>query len=254
MTGHKGAIMELHFDPSGENIYTCSTDKFVSVWSVETGQRIRKMKGHQNFVNSVGNARRGLETLVSGSDDNTIKIWDARKKFVCHTMNNDYQVTATCLNDTAEQVISGGIDNDVKVWDIRKNEIVFKLRGHTDTITGLSLSPCGSYVLSNSMDNTCRVWDIRPYCSTDRCKAILQGHTHNFEKNLLRCRWSKDGQMIAAGSADRFVYVWDFHTKKILYKLPGHTGSVNDIDFHPLEPIILSASSDKTLYIGELDN
>jgi Prp8 binding protein len=254
MAGHKGAIMELHFSTSGENIYTCSTDKFVSVWSVETGQRIRKMKGHTNFVNSVSNARRGLETLVSGSDDNTIKIWDARKKFGCHTINNDYQVTATCLNDTAEQVISGGIDNDVKVWDIRKNEIVFKLRGHTDTITGLSLSPCGSYVLSNSMDNTCRIWDIRPYCSNDRCKAILQGHTHNFEKNLLRCRWSKDGQMVAAGSADRFVYVWDFNTKKILYKLPGHTGSVNDIDFHPLEPIILSASSDKTLYIGELDN
>lgn len=251
---NKGAILELHFSTSGENIYTCSTDKFVSVWSVETGQRIRKMKGHQNFVNSVGNARRGLETLVSGSDDNTIKIWDARKKFVCHTLNNDYQVTATCLNDTAEQVISGGIDNDVKVWDIRKNEVVFNLRGHSDTITGLSLSPCGSYVLSNSMDNTCRVWDIRPYCSTDRCKAIFQGHTHNFEKNLLRCRWSKDGSMVAAGSADRFVYVWDVNSKKILYKLPGHQGSVNCVDFHPMEPIILSASSDKTLYIGELDN
>lgn len=73
MAGHKGAIMELHFSPSGENIYTCSTDKFLSVWSVETGQRIRKMKGHQNFVNSLGNARRGVDTLVSGSDDNTSK-------------------------------------------------------------------------------------------------------------------------------------------------------------------------------------
>lgn len=184
----------------------------------------------------------------------TVKIWDARKKFVCHTMNNDYQVTSVCLNDTAEQVISGGIDNDLKVWDIRKNEVLFKLKGHTDTITGLSLSPCGSFVLSNAMDNTCRIWDIRPYCSTDRCKAILQGHSHNFEKNLLRCAWSKDGNMVSAGSADRYVYIWDVNSKKILYKLPGHTGSVNDMDFHPKEPIILSGSSDKCLYIGELDN
>jgi Prp8 binding protein len=75
MAGHKGAVMELHFSPSGENLYTCSTDKFLSVWSVETGQRIRKMKGHQNFVNSLGNARRGLETLVSGSDDSTSKSY-----------------------------------------------------------------------------------------------------------------------------------------------------------------------------------
>lgn len=74
MAGHKGAIMELHFNRSGENIFTASTDKFVSVWSVETAQRIRKMKGHQNFVNCLSNARRGIETLASGSDDNTSKL------------------------------------------------------------------------------------------------------------------------------------------------------------------------------------
>lgn len=65
--------MEIHFSPSGESIYSCSIDKFVSVWNVTTGQRVRKMKGHQNFINSVGSARRGVETLVSGSDDNTSK-------------------------------------------------------------------------------------------------------------------------------------------------------------------------------------
>lgn len=253
MSGHKGAIMESHFSTSGDHIYTCSTDKFISVWDVETGSRIRKMKGHQNFVNSLRNARRGVETLVSGSDDGQIKLWDARKKHVCHTLNNNYQVVAVCLNDTAEHVISGGIDNDIKIWDIRKNDVLYKLNGHTDTITGLALSPCGSFLLSNSMDNTLRMWDIRPYAPQERCIKIFQGHSHNFEKNLLRCRWSKDGTNISCGSADRFVYVWDVESRRILYKLPGHNGSVNDIDFHSKEPIILSGSSDKTLFIGELE-
>lgn len=31
------------------------------------------------------------------------------------------------------------------------------------------------------------------------------------------------------------------------------SGSINDVDFHPNEPIILSGSSDKNLYLGELD-
>ncbi len=42
---------------------------------------------------------------------------------------------------------------------------------------------------------------------------------------------------MAAGSGDRFVYIWDTTTRRILYKLPGHAGCVNEVDFHPFEPI-----------------
>ena len=48
------------------------------------------------------------------------------------------------------------------------------------------------------------------------------------------------------------VYVWDVHSCKMQYKLPGHTGSVNEVVFHPKEPIIASASSDRSIYLGEL--
>ena len=57
---------------------------------------------------------------------------------------------------------------------------------------------------------------------------------------------------VTAGSADRMVYIWDAATRGLLYKLPGHTGSVNEASFHPTQPIIGSASSDKTVYLGEL--
>jgi len=46
---------------------------------------------------------------------------------------------------------------------------------------------------------------------------------------------------------------WQADTGKVVYKLPGHNGSVNDVDFHPLEPIIGSASSDKKVFLGEID-
>uniref|UniRef100_A0A2K6K9G9 Small nuclear ribonucleoprotein U5 subunit 40 n=2 Tax=Rhinopithecus TaxID=542827 RepID=A0A2K6K9G9_RHIBE len=97
-----------------------------------------------------------------------------------------------------------------------------------------------------------RVWDVRPFAPKERCVKIFQGNVHNFEKNLLRCSWSPDGSKIAAGSADRFVYVWDTTSRRILYKLPGHAGSINEVAFHPDEPIIISASSDKRLYMGEI--
>lgn len=254
MTGHTGAVMEAHFSPDGSNLYTCSTDKNLAIWDLQTAQRVRKLKGHTSFVNSCQGTRRGVQMLISGADDNMIKLWDARKRYAIHTFDNQYQVTAVTFNDTAECIITGGIDNAIKIWDVRKKDVLYVLKGHTDTITGISLSPDGSYILTNSMDSTLRIWDIRPYAPLERCVKIFTGHQHNFEKNLLRCAWSPDGTKISAGSSDRFVYIWDTTTRRIVYKLPGHNGSVNDIDFHSKEPVLVSASSDKNMFLGEIDH
>ncbi|MCL4117403.1 UNVERIFIED_CONTAM: hypothetical protein GTU68_035821 [Idotea baltica] len=191
--------------------------------------------------------------IVSGGDDCTILLWDQRKKRPVTSLQNTFQVTAVTFNDTAEQVISGGIDNDLKVWDLRKNGLLYKMRGHNDSVTGLSLSPDGSYVLSNAMDNTLRIWDVRPFAPQERCVKMFQGHQHNFEQILLRCAWSFDGRKVTAGSSDRFVYIWDTTSRHILYKLPGHNGSVNTVEFHPKEPIVMSLSNDKMVYLGEIE-
>jgi WD40 repeat protein len=49
------------------------------------------------------------------------------------------------------------------------------LKGHSDTITGLSLSPDGAHLLSNAMDNTLRVWDMRPFAPANRCVRMMTG-------------------------------------------------------------------------------
>ena len=44
---------------------------------------------------------------------------------------------------------------------------------------------------------------MRPFCTGERCVKMFSGHSHNFEKNLLHCAWSPDGELVAAGSSDR---------------------------------------------------
>lgn len=102
------------------------------------------------------------------------------------------------------------------------------------------------------MDNTVRIWDVRPYAPVERCIKMFQSAQHNFEKNLIRCNWAPNGQRIGSGSSDRMAYVWETTTRQILYRLPGHAGCVNEVDFHPKEPIIGSCSSDKKIYLGEI--
>ncbi|KAG1464821.1 hypothetical protein G6F46_003050 [Rhizopus delemar] len=247
--GHTNAVMEIHWSRDSKQIFSCSADKSVGIFDVKTGERVRKWKGHSAIVNSCQVARRGPEIVVSASDDHTVKVWDPRSKEAVSTFEHEYQATSVCFSDAGDMVYSAGIDNVIKVWDVRKNQTAYTLEGHLDTVTGLRLSPDGSNLLSNSMDNTVRIWDIKPFAANDRCLKVFEGAPHGFEKNLIRPTWSTDGTQIACGSADRTVVIWQVDSKKILYKLPGHKGCVNDVDWHPKEPIVMSASTDKTLFL-----
>ncbi|CAF4969598.1 unnamed protein product, partial [Rotaria sp. Silwood1] len=228
--------------------------KLAYIWDITICQRVKKLKGHQSFVNSIGYSRIGKDMICTGSDDRTVKIWDRRKRGEVMTFDSEYQVLAYCFNSSSDAIFSDGIDNTIKIWDLRKQDVSLRLGGHLDSPTGLELSYDGSYLASNSMDSTMCIWDIRPYFNgVDRCIKLLQGHQHNFEKNLLRVARSPDGKRISCGSADKHVYIWDIATRKILYRLPGHLGSVNEVDFHPNESIITSCSSDKTVFLGEIE-
>ncbi|KAF9281971.1 hypothetical protein BGZ68_006296 [Mortierella alpina] len=252
--GHTGAILELHWSRDGSMIFTASTDKSCGVFDVQTGERIKRFKGHTSFVNSCSPARRGPELLASGSDDGSVKIWDLRAKNAVESFDSQYQITSVSFSDAGDLVFAGGIDNNIAAWDLRKKTVSYSLTGHMDTISGLSLSPDGNQLLSNAMDNTVKIWDVKPFSATgNRMLKTFEGAPHGFEKNLIRPAWSKDGSMIGVGSGDRTMVIWDALTRKILYKLPGHKGCVNEVDFHPKEPIVVSCSTDKTMFLGEIN-
>ena len=254
LTGHRNAVLEVQWMPDGTQLLSCSADKTVRAWDAETGASLKQMKEHAGVVNSVCPARRGPPLLVSGADDGVTKLWDLRVRRCVQSCVSRFPVTAVAFADAADAVYAGGLDNEVHVWDLRTQEVTMTLAGHSDSITGIAVSGDGAHVLSNSMDNTLRIWDVRPFVKdpAQRCTKVLKGHAHNFEKTLLRCSWSPDDKKVSAGSADRNVYIWDVESGNPLYKLPGHKGAINEVVFHPSEPIVASCSSDKTIFLGEL--
>nr|ADI46905.1 WDR57m [Volvox carteri f. nagariensis] len=255
LKGHRNAVLEVHWFADGLALLSCAADKTTRCWDAESGLQIKKLGEHTGIVNSCCPVRGGTNMFVTGADDATSKVWDMRAKRSVYTLRSGFPVCAVAFADAGDQIYSGGIDNIIKVWDLRRgsgSDPALLLKGHSDTVTGLRLSPDGSHLLSNGMDNTLREWDVRPYAPQSRCTKVFTGHVHNFEKNLLRCDYSPDGSKVACGSTDRMVYIWDAYTRKVLYALPGHTGSVNEVIFHPQELIIGSASSDTTIFLGEL--
>jgi Prp8 binding protein len=80
----------------------------------------------------------------------------------------------------------------------------------------------------------------------------LTGHLQGNEKGLLRGAWSHDSLYVSCGSADKCVYIWDTNTKKIVQKLGGHTGTVNQVDmcFINKKNYLASCSNDKTIIVS----
>merc|ERR1712228_1123572 len=210
------------------------------------------MGGHASYVNSCYPAR-DASILASGSDDNNARLWDVRVRTCQRTLRHPFPVTAVTLGHGGHELYTGCLDGKVRVFDLRRPDAMrMSLTGHQDLITGISLSGDGNFLLSNAMDNTLRCWDVKPYAAGERCVKVFLGAQHNYEKGLLKCNWSKGDVQVGAGSSDNFVYVWDAHTRRILYKLPGHSGSINEVHFHPTQPIISSCGNDKQIFLGEI--
>mmetsp|Transcript_59432 Transcript_59432/g.112170 ORF Transcript_59432/g.112170 Transcript_59432/m.112170 type:complete len:293 (-) Transcript_59432:334-1212(-) len=221
-----------------------------SMQTQERGQK--KYTGHSGCVNSVNMSRGTSPLAVSGSDDGKAMVWDFRQRSAVQTFEAPFAVTAVSFSEDDELVFTAGIDNIVRAWDRRRESVAFTLEGHEDTVTGMSLSPDGASLLTNSMDKTLISWDVRPFVTGTRFSKQFHGAQHNLEKTLLKCSWSPDGEMISCGSSDHVVHIWDVPTGEELYHLPGHAGSVNEVAFHPTEPIVASCGSDKQIYLGEL--
>ncbi|KAL8729651.1 MAG: hypothetical protein Q9166_004600 [cf. Caloplaca sp. 2 TL-2023] len=253
LTGHKGAILDLQWSRDSRVLFSASADTTVASWDLETGLRIRRHEGHEEVINCLDVSKRGEEILVSGSDDGYICIWDPRQKRSIDDIDTGFPVTSVALAEAGNELYSGGIDNDIRIWDMRKQSVMYTLAGHTDTVTSLQPSPDMQALLSYSHDGTARTWDIRPFAPADRQIKSYVGAHPGLEKNLVRASWNSKGDRIAAGSGDGTAVVWDAQSAKLLYKLPGHRGTVNDVRFVPgNEPIIVSGSSDRNLILGEL--
>lgn len=233
LSGHKSAILDLHWSRDSQVIFSASADMTIASWNVETGERIRRHTGHEEVINCLDVSKRGEEILVSGSDDCSISIWDPRQKLALDYIQTQMPVTAVALAEAGNELYSGAIDNEIKVWDLRMKKTVYTLKGHTDTISSLAVSPDSQSLLSFSHDSTLRTWDIRPFAPNDRQVKVFDGAQVGLEKNLIRACWDADGKRVATGGGDGTVTVWSNDSGKMLHKLPGHKGTVNDVRISP---------------------
>lgn len=94
--------------------------------------------------------------IISGSLDNTIKIWSMPSGECLRTLFGHVEGVWALAYDKL-RIVSGSHDNSVKLWDMESGRCIQTLEGHRGPVTAVALSDMK--VISASDDGDIRIWD-----------------------------------------------------------------------------------------------
>ena len=239
--------------------------------------------------------------LVSGSQDNTLKLWDAATGRELRTLTSDTDtVSAVAFAPNGKTVVSA-CALTLTLWDAATGRVLHTLEGHRVSIFAAAFSPDGRTIVSGSYDTRRLIlWDASdraPAPNSQKghtAKAIMIGmHPTNTGSIRLRSRptaapspraaktdtlklWSAANRqrtanpcrpyllgelscifarrphVIASGSEDNTIKLWDAASGRELRSLVGHMNSVNSVGFSSDGRMIVSGGEDGTLRLWSL--
>jgi WD40 repeat protein len=88
------------------------------LWDLATGESVRTLEGHTDWVNAVAVLGDGSRTL-SGSQDHTLRLWDLTTGETLRTLEGHTSaVNAVAALADGRRAISGSDDHTLRLWDL----------------------------------------------------------------------------------------------------------------------------------------
>lgn len=202
LIGHSGPVYGVSFSPDNKYLLSCSEDKTVRLWSLDTYTALVSYKGHTQPVWDVKFSPLG-HYFVTASHDQTARLWATDhiyplRIFAGHI--ND--VDCVEFHPNSNYVFTGSSDKTCRMWDVHTGNCVRVFLGHTNSVNCLAVSPDGRWLASGGEDGIICVWDI----GSGRRLKSMRGHAR---ASLYSLAFSRDGTVLVSGCADNSVRVWD---------------------------------------------
>ena len=228
------------YSPDGTFI-TYAFESDIVLRNVEDGSEIYTIQnayyntdGHGDMVNSIAISSDG-NTMASGSDDNTVKLWNVQDGSILYTLEGHTGgIHSVDISSDGKIIASGSDDRTVKLWNGEDGSILYTLEGHTDKVTGAAISPDHGMVASGSADNTIKLWNI----PDGTLVHTFEGHTA--EVNSVA--FSPDGQMLVSSSVDNTIKIWNTQDFSLVKSMKVHSGT-HSAEFLPDNETVISTSS-----------
>ncbi|CAK7272278.1 U3 snoRNP protein [Sporothrix epigloea] len=182
-------------DPSGEVVAAGSVDSFdIHIWSVQTGQLLDRLSGHEGPVATLAFAPDG-SVLVSGSWDRTARIWSVfNRTQTSEPLQLQADVLDMAIRPDSQQLALSTLDGQLTFWSITDAAQVAGLDGRRDVSGGRKIS--------------------------DRRTAANVAGTKSFST----IQYSTDGSCLLAAGRSKYICLYSVTTGVLLKKF---TVSVN---------------------------
>jgi periodic tryptophan protein 2 len=178
-------------------------------------------------------------------------VYDVKSEtFMMKQQGHNAHATCISYSGQGEYIASGDEEGKIKVWDTKNGTCFITLEGHSATVTGLKFSrPPGSRdaaLFTSSLDGTCHAFDLLRYKKFRSYSAPTPTAFSCMEID-------PSGEIICAAGQDEFdIYLWNVQTTNLLDTLKSHSAPISEMAFSSTQPIMVSASWDKTVKIWDI--
>lgn len=201
---HMGYVGDAKWT-SKTNIMTCSGDRTMVLWDVETKKDLVTYKGHTADVHAMDLI--DANTWVTCSADKTAKLWDSRlggtgvvATFVGHEMD----INSIKMFPDNQAFGTASEDGTCRLWDtrcLRQMNIYADEDNRSIGATTLEFNHSGSLIFAGNADGSIVAWDV---ISGEFVEPELMGH----QEQLTRLVRSPDGRAMCSTACSNTVFVW----------------------------------------------
>jgi WD40 repeat protein len=228
---HSNGVQSISYSPAGDLIAAGCNNGKIHILDTVTVAVKRSLSGHNDPVLSVCFSPCGTKIVSGGgrnkynrgNEDFSIRIWDAETGTQIGSPLSGHKdpVRSVCFSPCGTKIVSGGgqekgrggnVDFSIRIWDAETGtQIGSPLKGHSDIVRGVCLSPDGSKLASCSDDESVKIWNL----ITRECVSTV-------DPDVSGVAFSPDGSKIAAGHYKK-IQIFDAQTQAQLGSpLSGH--------------------------------
>jgi len=154
--GHEARIAKVGFCAAGRRIVSCSDDKTIRVWDVETGTELRRM-AHGHGVSDLAIFPDGRRVLATSADSSI--VWDLETGRQVRRISRT--ASSVAVSPDGRRALFGEY-MAVWLWDLERDEKIERWNAHTSPVWRVAFSPDGRRGVSTSFDKTVRIWVMPP--------------------------------------------------------------------------------------------